>query len=101
MCQYALQPSGQVIARCTLYPLTVAENNSKIEEEKKKIFLHFLHKKIGTAHKPKGAEAASNRRANIEPYENNKDSSNSDPDLEATVDTNKEVNQQHYYDGLV
>ena len=94
MCQWVLQPSGQVIARHTVCPLTVAENNSKIEEDKQKIFLQILHKKIGTAHNPTGTEAASNRKANIEPYEDNEDSSDSDPDLEATVDVNNEVNQQ-------
>ena len=83
---------GQVIARRTVRPLTVVENNSKIEEEKQKIFLQILHKKIGTAHKPIGTEAVSNRKANVEPYEYNEDPSDSDPDLEATVDVNNEIN---------
>ena len=50
MCQWVLQPSSQVIARRAVSPLTLAENNSKIEEDKHKIFLQILHKKIGTAH---------------------------------------------------
>ena len=101
MCQWVLQPSGEVIARRTLLPLTVSEINSKIESEKQKIFLRILHKKIGTSHTPAGTEAASNRKANVEPYEDDEDSSNSDPDLEVTVVSNKEVNQQPYYDRLM
>ena len=86
MCQWVLQPLGQVIARSTVRPLTVAESNSKLEEEKQKIFLQNLHKNIGKAHKH-----ASDRKENIKPYEDNEDSSDSDPDLEATVCVNKEV----------
>ena len=88
MCQWAFQTSGQVIVRHIVLPLTAAETNSKIEEDKQKIFLQILHKKIGMSHSPAGTEEASNRKVNIESYEDNDDSSDSDPDLEVTIDAN-------------
>ena len=101
MCQWVLQPSGEVMARRTVRPLTVAETNSKVEAEKQKLFLRILHKKIGTSHIPAGTEEPSNRKANVEPYEDDEDSSDSEPDLDVTVDNNKEVNHQPYYDSLI
>ena len=82
-----------MIARRIVHPLTTAEKNSKIEVEKQNLFLRILHKKIGTSHMHVGAEAASNRRENLESYEDDEDSSLSEPDLEFTIDPGKEVNQ--------
>ena len=81
MCQCALQPSGEVTARRIVHPLTAAKKNSKIEAEKQNLFLRILHKKIGISHMHAGTESASSRRANVEPYEDDKDSSDSEPDL--------------------
>ena len=87
-----MQPSGQVIARRTVCPLSVAEVNIKIEVEKQKKFLRILHKNIGTSRAPAGTEETSNRKANVEPYGDDEDSSDSSPALEVTVDANEEVN---------
>ena len=59
-----MQPSGVVIVRSTSRLLMVAEKNSKVEEEKQKIFLHILHKRIGTSQKHTGTGIPSNRKAN-------------------------------------
>ena len=83
-----------------MYPLTLAEINSKVESKKQKIFFLILHKKIGTSHAPVGTEIPSNRKANVEPYEDDEYSSDSDPDLEVTEDNNKEVNQKLCYHKL-
>ena len=101
MCQWVLQPSGEVIARRTVRPLTAAEKNSKIEAEKQNLFIRILHKKIGTSHMPTGIESSSSRMENVDLYEDDEDSSDSEPDLEVTVDPGKEVNQQPYYDRLL
>ena len=93
MCSWVLKPSGEVVAIRTVHPLTVAKINSKIKVEKQKTFLRILRKNIGTSRAPAGIEEASNMKAKVEPYEHDKDSSDSDPDLEVTVDANKEVNQ--------
>ena len=100
MCQWVLQPSGEVIERRTVIPLTVTEINNKVESEKQKLFLRILHKNIGISHTPAGKETPSNRKANVEPYEDDEDSSDSNPDLEVTIDNNKEFNQKFYHDRL-
>ena len=64
-----------------MYPLTVAEINYKKEADKQKIFLRSLHKKIGTSHAPMGVEMPSNVKSNVEPHEDDVDSSDSDPYL--------------------
>ena len=81
MCQWALQPSGEVIARGIVHPLNVAEINSKLKAEKQKLFLRVLRKKIGTSHAPMGVEMPSNVKSNVEPHEDDVDSSDSDPYL--------------------
>ena len=75
MRQWKLKPSGVLIARSPMLPLTVAEKNSKAEEEKQKISLCIVHKHISTSHAPVVTEAPSNVKANVEPYEDDEESS--------------------------
>ena len=56
-----LQPSEIAIERHAVLLLTVAEKNSKLEEEKYKLFLLILRKRVGTSKKPAGIGVSSNR----------------------------------------
>ena len=70
MCQWILQPSGEVIARSIVCMLTISELNSNVDAEKQRIFLRILHKRVGISQTLVGIGAPLNRKANAEPYEN-------------------------------
>ena len=101
MCRWILQPSGEVIARCAARPLTISGEHVKVEEEKNKLFLRILYERIGISQKSSGSGVPWNRKANVEPYEDDDESSEPDPKIEVNVDNNKEVNHQAYYDTLI
>ena len=62
--------------------------------------MKILHKHIGTSQTPNGAGVPSNKKPNIKPYQDDKDSSESMSEIEVTVDNNKKNNQKPHYDRL-
>ena len=76
-------------------PLTIDEQNSKVEEEKQKLFLRILHKSVGTSQRPKGAGVPSNKKPNIKPREDDDEEegeSEPAPKIEVTTYDYKKIN---------
>ena len=96
MCQWKLKRSVVVIVRSTLSPITVAEKNIRVEEDRQKLFPCILHKRVHTSQTPAGTLIPSNRKANSKPYENDEESSKAVIEIEVTACDNKEVNHQPY-----
>ena len=89
MCQWMLQHSGEETARCAVLPVTVAEENSKTEAEKQKLFLHIMHNLIGTSQTPAGIGSPSNIKKKYEPYEDDEKIYEPDPKSEVTAENSK------------
>ena len=54
--------------------------------------MHILHERIGTSKTPTGTGVPSNRKENVEPYNDNQESSEPMTEIEVTTDGSKEVN---------
>ena len=88
-----------IIARSTVCRLTVAELNIKVKAEKQKLFLRILHKRIGTSKILGGKGVPSNRKENVEPYEDDEEACEHVTEIEVTSDNNKEINHNTFSRG--
>ena len=91
MCQWTVEPYGELIEISKVSLMNIAELNSKVEEDKHRTCLWILHERIDISQAPTGTGAPSKKEI-VEPYDDDEESSKPRPKLEVTVDNSKEVN---------
>ena len=103
MCQWILKANGRVVPRRTAIPLTLAQQNSHTEKEKRVLFDALIAKRWGTSISPTKHPIDSKPDNLLDPYQDDDELPREMPEFFDPIDNDisQLVDQQPAYDKLI